>query len=487
VTGWWFYVLNATKQVALDWIDANDERLVAVHDRLWGFAEVGLQEYRSSDLLAGILETEGFHVARGVAGMPTAFIASYGSGTPIIGIMGELDALPGISQKPVPHREPLVEGAAGHGCGHNGYAASALGGALAVKAAVDAANLGGTVRCYGCPAEETLVGKVFMVRDGLFDDVDACLGHHPGSANTARLSSGNAMNSVKFEFYGTPSHAASTPEQGVSALDAVELMNVGVNFLREHVVQEARIHYVVEDGGHEPNVVPPRARSWYFVRAPTRGLVKRYYARILRIADGADLMAGTTHQVRFLTGVHNGLPNRPLAELTVANMRAIGAPTYTADELRFARELGKSVPRAQKLDRLRRLAEIRPGALKLADVDLDREIHAPYGEARKGGGGSSDVADVAWNTPTQQFSTTYFVVGAPGHSWQNTAIGGTSIGHKSTLFASKVMAASVVDLLTLPALLQRARGDWQQRMIGLTYRSPLPPGLQPPLDQLARR
>jgi aminobenzoyl-glutamate utilization protein B len=259
-----------------------------------------------------------------------------------------------------------------------------------------------------------------------------------------------------------------------------------VNFLREHVVQEARLHYVVEDGGHEPNVVPPFARSWYFVRAPTRGLVEQYYARILRIADGADLMAGTTHQVRFLTGVHNGIPNRPLAELTVANMRAIGAPTYTADELRFARELGKSVPREQKIDRLRRLAEIRPGALKLADVDLDSEIYDPYGEEKKGGGGSSDVADVAWNTPTQQFSTTYFVVGAPGHSWQNTAVGGTSIGHKSTIFASKVMATSVVDLLTKPEVLQRAKADWQQRMTDLTYKSPLPPGLQPPLDQLMR-
>jgi aminobenzoyl-glutamate utilization protein B len=470
------------KQTAVDWVEAHRELLLEVHDKIWRWAEVGLQELKTGKLLADILEENGFEVERGVAGMPSAFVATYGSGNPVIGIMGELDALPGVSQKAVPYREPLVEGGAGHGCGHHGYATAALGGALAAKAAMEAANISGTVKCFGCPAEETLVGKVFMVRDGVFDGVDACLGHHPGSNNGARLGSGNAMNSMKFEFFGSPSHAGSSPEQGISALDAVELMNVGVNYMREHVVQEARIHYVIEDGGHEPNVVPPYARVWYYVRAPTRDLVDQYYERILRIADGADLMAGTTHEVRFLTGVHNGLPNRPLAELVVANMRQIGAPTYTEEELEFASELATSIPREQKMTRLR--SSSLPNWDELVDVDLDTTIYDPYGEERKGGGGSSDVADVAWSRPTQQFSTAMFIVGAPGHSWQNTASGGTSIGHKSSLFASKVMAASVLDLLTRPELLRAAQEDWETRMRDLEYKSPLPPDLKPPLDQL---
>jgi aminobenzoyl-glutamate utilization protein B len=470
------------KQIALDWITQNEKMLIDAHDKIWNWAEVGLQENKTSKLLTDMLEKNGFKVKKGVAGMPSAFVATYGSGKPVIGMMGELDALPGLSQKAVPWREPLVEGGAGQGCGHHGYAVAALGGALAAKEAMEKEKIKGTIKCFGCPAEETLVGKVFMVRDGVFKGVDACLGHHPGSTNTSGLGSGNAMNSVKFEFFGVASHAAGSPERGRSALDAVELMNIGVNYMREHVVQQARLHYVVEDGGHEPNVVPPYARSWYYVRAPTRDLVDQYYQWVLKIADGADLMAETTHKVRFLTGVHNGMSNRTLAELAVANMREIGAPMYTEEELKFAKELAKSIPREQKITGLR--ASDLPDAMDLADVDLNSRIYDPSGEERRGGGGSSDVADVAWNLPTQQFSTTMFIIGSPGHSWQNTASGGTTIGHKSSIFASKVMATSVIDLLTKPDILKKAKDEWEKKMKGLTYKSPLPPDLKPPLDQL---
>jgi len=470
------------KGTALESIDEHVELLTETHLRLWDLAEVGLQELESSKLLADILAEHGFSVERGVAGMPSAFVATYGSGSPVIGLMSELDALPGLSQEAVPYRQVRAEGAAGHGCGHCGYATTGLGAALALKAAIDAHGLTGTVKCFGCPAEETLVGKVFMVRDGVFDGLDACLGHHPGAQNGASLGSGNAMNSVKFELFGRASHAGGSPERGISALDAVELMNVGVNYMREHVVQETRMHYVIEDGGHEPNVVPAYARSWYYVRAPQRDLVDRYYARVLRIADGADLMAGTTHKVRFLTGVHNGMPNRPLAELAVANMREIGAPTYTEDELAFAEELGKTISREDKRTSLTKSPL--PDALSLMDVDIDTRIYDPFGEERKGGGGSSDVADVAWNTPTCEFSTACFVVGSPGHSWQNVAVCGTSIAVKSTVFASKVMAATALDLLMDPERVAAARADWERRMEGLTYVSPLPPDLAPPLDQL---
>ena len=472
------------KHVALDWVDGHEETLVEVHQRIWELAEVGLQETRTAKLLTDILGKEGFRVERGVAGMPSAFVATYGGGAPTIGIMGELDALPGISNKPVPYKEPLVEGGAGHGCGHNGYATTALGGGLAVKAAMDEGHVEGTVKVFGCPAEETLVGKVFMVRDGVFDGVDACVGHHPSSFNGASLRSGNAMNSVKFEFYGQASHAAGSPEMGVSAMDAVELMNIGVNYMREHVVQETRLHYVVEDGGHEPNVVPPYARSWYYVRAPERELVDMYYQKILDIADGADKMVGTTHRVTFLSGVHNGMENRVLAEAAVANMRLVGAPTYTEEEEAFAAELAKSIPPEKK--KIGLMKSHLPDAMELMDVNLNTRIYDPVGESDKGGG-SSDVADVAWNMPTVQFRTVYTIVSAPGHSWQNVASNGTSIGQKGTVFASKVMAGTVIDLLTDEKLLGSAKDEWARQMQGRVYKSPLPPDLKPPLDQLKKQ
>jgi aminobenzoyl-glutamate utilization protein B len=258
-------------------------------------------------------------------------------------------------------------------------------------------------------------------------------------------------------------------------------MNVGVNYMREHVVQETRMHYVIEEGGHEPNVVPAYARSWYYVRAPERELVDEYYAWVLRIADGADLMANTTHKVRFLTGAHNSIPNRPLAKKVVANMRQIGAPTYTDEELAFAAELGTSISRKEKRAKLK--SSSLPDAMSLLDVDINTNIYAPTGEWEKGGG-STDVAEVSWNTPTVEFTTACFVVGSPGHSWQNTAVSGTSIAHKSTLFAAKVMASTVLDLLTDPEALAQVRADWEARMDDRTYQSPLPADLEPPLDQL---
>jgi aminobenzoyl-glutamate utilization protein B len=469
------------REVALEWVNANEKMLTDIHQKIWELAEVGLQEVKTAKTLTDILEKGGFKVEKGVAGMPSAFVATYGQGKPVIGIMGELDALPSISNKPVPYKEPLVEGGAGHGCGHNGYATTALGGALAVKAAMDKGLMKGTIKLFGCPAEETLVGKVFMVRDGIFDGLDACIGHHPSSFNGATVRSGNAMNSVKFEFFGVASHAAGSPELGVSAMDAIELMNIGVNYMREHVVQETRIHYVVEDGGHEPNVVPPYARSWYYVRAPERELVDMYYQRLLDMADGADKMVGTTHKVTFLSGVHNGMENRVLAEAAIANMRAIGAPKYSDEEQAFAAELAETIPYEKR--RLALMKSNLPDAMELMDVNLNSRVYDPVGAGSKGGG-SSDVADVAWNVPTVQFRTVYTIVTAAGHSWQNTASNGTSIGHKSTVFASKVMAATVIDLLTKPELVQAAKDEWKRQMQGRVYNSPLPPDLKPPLDQL---
>jgi len=473
--------LEMSKEYALNWISDNESRIIEISDTIWEFAELGLQEFKSSKLLADELEKHGFTVERGVAEMPTAFTATFGSGKPTIGIMGEYDALPGLSQKPIPRKEPLVEGAPGHGCGHNIHGTSGMAGAIAVRYALEKQGLQGTVKFFGCPAEESYDGKVFMVRAGLFDGVDACVSHHPGQFNTARLSSSNAMNSVKFHFYGIASHAAASPDQGRGALDAAELMNVGVNYLREHVVQEARIHYSVEEGGHEPNIVPPYARTWYYVRAPEREQVDQIYEWVLRIADGADLMAGTSHKVEFLTGCYNKLTNKSLCELVVENMREIGAPTYSDEDLELARRFSSTIPPEQKKAALRRSR--RPGWEKLLDVDIDNTIIDPYGEGVTSGG-STDVGDVSWNTPTTEFSTATFVLGTPGHSWQNVAMSKTALGHKSLIFAAKTIAGTALDLLTKPDVLRRIREEFEEKTRGFAYKSPLPEGLKPPLHQL---
>ena len=446
-------------------------------------AELGLAEHKTSELLAIEAEEHGFRVERGIGGMPTAFVASWGEGRPVIGFLSELDALPDLSQKAVPYREPVLVGAPGHGCGHNIYGTSGLAGALAAKTAMEAGNLRGTVRLYGCPAEETLVGKIWLVRDGFFDGVDAVLSHHPGSGNTASMASSNAMNSVKFHFYGKASHAAADPEQGVSALDAAELMNVGVNYMREHVVEEARIHYIVEDGGRQPNIVPPYARTWFYVRAPERDQVEYIYDWLLRIADGADSMARTTHKVDFLSACYNKLPNRVLADLVVANMRSVGAPEYSEDEVSFARQIEESVPVERKRDILR--ADKRPGWEGLLDQPFDERVLDPWDEGSVNAG-STDVSDVSWVAPTVEFSSVACALATPGHSWQFTAQAGMSIGHKSLLFSSKVLAACALDLVGKPHLLSEVKKEWERRLDGRTYRSPVPADLEPPLDRLPR-
>jgi len=467
------------KQNAWDWIDENRKRLIEISDEIWGYAELGLMEHRSSKLLADELERHGFRVERGVAGMPTAFVASWGSGEPVIGVMGEYDALPGISQKKVSKKDPLIEGAPGHGCGHNIHGVSGMTAAIAIRYALEELGLEGTVKFYGTPAEENYDGKVFMARAGLFDGVEAVLSHHPGSINVAGLASSNAVNNVKFHFYGKTSHAAGSPEQGRSALDAVELMNIGVNFLREHVVEKARIHYVIEAGGGQPNVVPDYARSWYYVRAPERDQLEPIYKRILKIAEGAAMMTETTLKVEFLGGCYNKLPNRALSELVTANMREIGAPQYTGKELEFAGRIAESFPKEQKRDTLRNRKV--PDWEKYVDVDLVTDILDAWDEGEVSAG-STDVSDVSWKTPTMEFSTTTFVLGAPGHSWQHVACSGMSIGHKSLIFAAKTIASTALDLMTKPKLLKKALDEFGKRMERRTYRCPIPDEIQPPLE-----
>lgn len=468
-----------SKSDALDWISNNEKLIIDISDKIWEFAELGLQEFKSAALLADTLEKHGFTVQNEIADMPTAFVASFGTGKPVVGIMGEYDALPGISQKPVPYEDPIIEGAPGHGCGHNIHGASGMAGAIAVKDAMDKNSIEGTIKFFGCPAEENYSGKVFMVRDGFFDDVDASLSHHPYWFNWAGIGSSLAVNSVKFHFHGKATHAAASPDRGRSALDAVELMNMGVNYMREHIVQEARIHYVIEKGGQQPNVVPPYARTWYYIRAPERHQVEELYKRILKIADGADLMARTTHEVEYLEGCYNVLPNKRLSELITNNMREIGTPEYTEEEMKFAEEISKTVSREDKEAGLRQTK--RPGWEDFMDVLIDRTIPDAWDEGHIMPG-STDVADVSWVTPTMEFYTATNVLGVPGHSWQSVALNGMSIGHKSLIFASKVLATSALDLLTNPELMRSVHEEFEKRKAGRIYKSPIPDEVKPPLD-----
>ena len=469
------------KKDALNWISDNEKMIIEASDTIWELAELGLVEEKSAKHLAKILEEHGFTIEMGVADMPTAFVATYGKGDPTIGFMGEYDALPGLSQKKVPHKDPVVEGAPGHGCGHNIHGVTGVMGAIATKTVMEKHGIKGTLKFFGTPAEETYSGKVFMVRAGCFEGVDAVFSHHPGRFNVAGLGSSLAMNSAKFHFYGTTAHSAATPYVGRSALDAIELMNVGVNFMREHVVQEARLHYVIEAGGMQPNVVPDYARSWYYVRAPEREQVDQIYEWVLKIAEGAALMTQTKLKVEFLEGLSNELPSKGMSELVIANMREIGAPEYTDEEMKFAKELAKSVTKEMKTEQLR--ASKRPGWEQLIedDIHIDREIHDPW-DAGIVWPGSTDTGDVSWIAPTMEFQTATVTLDAAGHDWQFTACCGMGIGHKSLIFASKVIAGSAVELVTKPDLLKKIKDEHTERMTGKKYVCPIPKGINPPLD-----
>jgi len=471
--------MSVDKEYTFDWIENNKELIVEISDKIWDFAELGLIEFKSSTLLADELEKHGFRVERGIAGMPTAFVATWGEGKPVIGIMGEYDALPGLSQKRVPWKETLEKGKPGHGCGHNVHGTSGMAAAIAVKKVMEKQNRRGIIKFFGCPAEENFAGKVFMVREGYFNDVDAVISHHPDTMNDVSLMSCLAVNSVKFHFYGKASHAGGSPEQGRSALDAVELMNIGANYLREHVIQDARIHYVIEKGGDQPNIVPPYARSWYYVRAPERDQMEFIYNWILEIAKGAAMMTRTEVKTEFLEGSYNVIPNRTISELIVENMRKIGLPKYSDEDLKFAEEIAKTITSEMKIAQLKKSK--RPGWERLVDKLIDNEVPDPWGEGEVSHG-STDVADVSWQAPTVEFGTATWVLGTPAHSWQAVAQNGVGIGHKSLIFAAKVMAATAIDLLTNEDALNKAREEHKQRMSNKKYRSPIRPDHKSPLD-----
>ena len=467
------------KEKVWKWIDEHRDEFIEVSDRVWEYAELGLVEFKSAGLHAETLEGHGFKVDRGVAGMPSAFVASWGKGKPVIGFMGEYDALPGISNKAVPYKEWLVEDGPGHGCGHNVHGTSGFMAAIATRYVLEEERLPGTVKCFGSPAEENYDGKAYMVRAGNFKGVDTCLSHHPSSMNVAGLASSNTVNSVKYEFFGKTAHAAGSPEQGRSALDAIELMNIGVNFLREHIIQDARVHYVIEQGGGQPNVVPDYARSWYYIRAPERDQVDAICKRINKIAEGAALMTETGLKIDLIAAIYNKIPSRTLSELVTANMRLVGAPEWNKEELGFAAEIAETLDKQNKINSLRKNKV--PNWEKYVDVDLMTDILDAWNDGEISHG-STDVSDVSWQCPTMEFSTACNVLGAPGHDWRFTAVSGMSIGHKSLVFAAKTMAASALELYTKPELLEKAKDEHVERLAGRKYSSPIPPEVEPPLE-----
>jgi aminobenzoyl-glutamate utilization protein B len=453
------------QQDLLRYLDGLRPELVAVNQDVWAYAELGLQEHRSAARLAGVLKKAGFTVRAGVANMPTAFVAEYGAGKPVIGILAEYDALPELSQKAGGRREPALGGGSGHGCGHCALGTAAVGAALAVKRAIDKQQIKGTIRLYGTPAEETVIGKVYMTLDGQFKDLDACLHWHPGTKNKVLYGSTKALVSAKFTFTGLPAHASGSPHKGRSALDGVELMNVGVNYMREHVKETNRVHYVITRGGGAPNVVPADAQVWYFVRANAHEDAEGQFDWVKDVAEAAAKMSRTKVAVQIDTDCHEIIPNRPLSDVLARNFRLVGPPRFDKADLDLARQLQEPL-RADF-----GLKEAKP---------LNDTIEEVPAKPEPAEGGSTDVGDVSWHVPTSGIGTACFPAGSPGHSWQNTAAIGSPMGHKGMLVAAKVLALSAVDLLQDAKALEEAKADFRTRMKGRKYTTRIPAGQKAP-------
>ena len=466
------------KESMFERIDEHETQLKAIAQRIWETPELGLHEERSAATLVDALTEAGFRIEEGIGGMPTAFIATYGEGDPTIGILGEYDALPGLSQQVKAERAPLESGDPGHGCGHNLFGTAGVGAVIALKEAIDTGELEGTIRFYGCPAEETLIGKTYMARAGVFDDLDAALTWHPGDLSTPWTSSSNAMNSLMFTFEGTPAHAAGSPESGRSALDGVELLNTGVEYMREHITDDARMHYAITEGGQAPNVVPAEATVWYFVRAPTREEVERNTEWLRDIADAAATMTQTEVSERFLTGCYDYRANDVVSTVLWENMEQVGPIDYDDGDYEFAAELKSTVPDDQIEAGLSKVPtelyeQIRDEALYPEPVEAyDRDQH---------GAGSTEVGDVSWITPTGQFSAATWPIGTPGHSWQIVAANG-DFGQKGVAFAAKVLAGAAYDLLSDRERLAEARTEFEREIGSDRYETPLPPEAEPPFD-----
>jgi aminobenzoyl-glutamate utilization protein B len=447
------------KEAVVAAIEKHQTELTSLSDQIWGFAETALRETRSAKVLADYAEQQGFAVKRGVAGMPTAFVASYGQDRPVIGILGEFDALPGISQKAAPVKEPLAAGAAGHGCGHNLFGAASLGAAVAIKELIAAGKLKGTIRFYGTPAEEDVGGKVYMARDGMFNDLDVCLAWHPDDRTRADTQSSQAIVTFIVEFKGKAAHAAADPWNGRSALAGLEFFTTGLNRMREFVRPSVRMHYTVLKGGDVPNVVPEYAKVLVWLRDSKRTGIEELLARVRKIADGAALMAEVESKLSIQGGDYEMLVNMTGAKMIYANLTWLGPIKYTEEEQEFARAI-------------QRATGVEAKGLNGAIQPLEEQKPDPPG-------GSTDVADVSWIVPTLHLSVTTAPQDAPWHAWPVVACGGMSIGHKGLAQAAKALATTMVDLFEDPKAVEAIKAEFKENTRGQVYKPYIPDGPPP--------
>lgn len=449
--------MSKLKKAGLKEVEALTPQITKLSQELWNFSETALKEAKSAKLLIDVLKKEGFRMEENVAGMPTAFVATYGKGKPVIGILAEFDALPGVGNEPVPYKKKRTDGVTGgQGCGHNLFGSASVNAAIALKRLITKGKLNGTIKLFGTPAEETVVGKVYMAKEGVFNGLDAVLEWHPATTNGVNYGKSLAMNNFEVEFFGQSAHGAADPWNGRSALDGVEMMNYGVNLMREHIYPTTRIHYVIPNGGGAPNVVPDYAKVWYFVRDTSRANVEKYYQRIQQIAKGASIATNTTYKVRLITGVHAYNRNEPMMKAIENNILLVGAPKFTAEEQEWGKKLQKSTGKKEigfKTD------------VKKMPKDWKKVLPS---------GGSTDVAEVSYITPTAGFGIATAPFGVPWHSWATSSSHGTSAGYRGALVATKVLTLSGIDLFTNKKLLQAAKADFQKSTGGKAYKSPLP-------------
>jgi len=454
--------ITPNKTAILQSVSNHSAELIDVSNKIWSYEETAFHESQSSKALADYAEANGFKVERGVAEMPTAFIATYGSGSPVIGILGEFDALPGLSQKAVPTKDPIHTGEPGHGCGHNLFGTASLGAAIAIKELIAQGKLKGTIRFYGTPAEEKFFGKLWLARAGLFNDLDVCMDWHPAAETKASVQSSLAMVDFIVEFNGQAAHAAADPWNGRSASDALEMYAHGINYLREHIKPTVRVHYHIQDGGQVVNVVPDYSRLWVRVRDTNREGMVEVYERIKKMAEGAAIMANVSYKISLVSGIYEVLVNRAGGELIQKNLELLGPITYTDEEVSFAKKIQESTGKPQ--------------------IGLHSKVE-PLEETQPAGmGGSTDVGDVSWIVPVVRLSTATAPIGTPWHSWAVVACGGMSIGHKGLLHSSKTLAMTIADLMEDPKKIEAVKAEFKQRKGNAVYKGLLPDG-PPPLDK----
>lgn len=454
--------LTKNKKRLLASIEKHQTNLIEISDEIWALAETAFEETSSAKILADYAEKQGFTVERGVAEMPTAFVATYGSGKPVISVLGEFDALPGISQTATPTKSPLKDGAAGHGCGHNLFGAGSLGAAIAIKELIEQGKISGTVKFFGTPSEEKYFGKIWMVRAGLWNDVDVNISWHPSASTKADVQSSLALIDFKVEFFGQAAHASADPWNGRSASDALELYTTGINYYREHVKPTVRMHYHIQDGGQVVNVVPDYSRLWMRVRDTKRSGMMPVYEQVKKMAEGAAIMANVDFKVSLISGIYEVLVNREGGKIMQQNLELLGPIKYTDSEVSFGKKIQEVTMKPQ--------------------VGMDSNINPLETTREHPGGGSTDVGDVSWNVANINLAVTTAPKDTPWHSWAVVACGGMSIGHKGMLYASKAMSMTMLDLFENPKLVKKVKAEYLKRKGKEVYTAIVPDG-PPPVNQ----